>query len=93
VTRTIVTLSGRVQAVGFRYTVLRIAARYDVAGTVRNLRAGARVEIDAEGEPDVVDAFVQDVLANPPFGARVEHVERRSAEPRLLRAFTEAATA
>jgi len=91
-TRTIVTLGGRVQGVGFRYTVLRIAAAYRVAGTVRNLRGGS-VEIDAEGDADEVDAFVRDVLANPPRGARVEQVERRSAEPRLLDAFSEAPTA
>lgn len=91
-TRTIVTLSGRVQGVGFRYTVCRIARRYDVAGTVRNLRAGERVEIDAEGPPDVVDAFVQNILEQPPRGARIENVERRSAEPRLLRTFSEAST-
>jgi acylphosphatase len=92
VTRTIVTLSGRVQGVGFRYTVLRIAKRYAVAGTVRNLRAGERVEIDAEGEADVVDAFVRSILEQPPHGARIANVERRGAEPRLLGTFSEAPT-
>jgi acylphosphatase len=92
VTRTIVTLSGRVQGVGFRYTVMRIARRHDVAGTVRNLRAGERVEVDAEGPADVVDAFIDDVLARPPRGARIDGVERRTAEPRLLGTFSEAPT-
>ncbi len=91
-TRTILTLSGRVQGVGFRYTVLRIATRYDVAGTVRNLRDG-RVEVDAEGSAAAVDAFLQDVLANPPRGARIEHAARGGAEPRLLQTFSEAPTA
>lgn len=91
-TRTIVTLSGRVQGVGFRYTVMRIAKRYDVAGTVRNLRDGERVEIDAEGEADVVDAFVENILEQPPRGARIDGIQRRSAEPRLLRTFSEAPT-
>ncbi|HYW53950.1 MAG TPA: acylphosphatase [Candidatus Elarobacter sp.] len=92
-TRTIVTLGGLVQRVGFRFTVLRIARRHAVAGTVRNLRAGERVEIDAEGADGVVDAFIDDALAHPPRGARVDSVERRTAEPRGLRAFTEAPTA
>ena len=39
--------SGRVQGVGFRYTVKQVAAGYDVAGTVRNLPDG-RVELVAE---------------------------------------------
>jgi acylphosphatase len=93
VTRTIAILSGRVQGVGFRYTVTRIARRHAVAGTVRNLRAGARVEIDAEGEDGAVEAFLADVLANPPRGARVDAVERRTDEPRGLRTFTETETA
>jgi acylphosphatase len=92
VTRTIVTLGGRVQGVGFRYTVMRISKRYDVAGTVRNVRAGERVEIDVEGPADVVDAFVQNILDQPPRGARIDSVERRSAEPRLLDTFSEAPT-
>jgi acylphosphatase len=92
-TRTIVTLSGIVHGVGFRYTALRIAARYPVAGTVRNVRAGERVEIDVEGEAGVVEAFVTDILANPPPAARIDRVERSSAEPRGLRSFSEAPTA
>lgn len=81
------------QNVGFRYTVGRIARRHAVAGTVRNLREGARVEIDVEGEPRDVEAFLDDVLAHPPHGARVDSVERSAAEPRGLRGFAEAETA
>jgi acylphosphatase len=92
VTRAIVTLSGRVQAVGFRDTVRRIAARYDVAGTVRNMRAGERLEIDVEGADDAVRAFLDDVLAHPPRYARVEHVERRTADPGGRHAFVIAPT-
>jgi len=91
--RTIAVLSGRVQNVGFRYTVMRVARRHDVAGTVRNLRDGARVEIDVEGEPAAVESFLDDVLAHPPSGARVDGVERAAAEPRGLPAFTAAETA
>jgi acylphosphatase len=91
-TRTIVTLSGVVQGVGFRYAVLRIAARYAVAGTVRNVRAGERVEIDVEGEAGVVDRFIDDVLAQPPSSARVDRVERRNAEPRGPHGFSDAPT-
>lgn len=92
-TRTIAVVSGRVQNVGFRYNVMRIARRYDVAGTVRNVRDGARLEIDVEGEAAAVEAFLDDILAHPPSGARVDGVERSAAEPRGLRTFTAAETA
>jgi acylphosphatase len=92
VTRTVVTLSGRVQAVGFRQTVLEIAARYPVAGTVRNLRRG-ELEIDAEGEDGILAAFLDDVLAHPPHFARIDRVERSAAEPRGAASFREAPSA
>jgi len=48
--------SGRVQGVGFRYTVKQAASGYDVTGTVRNLIDG-RVELVAEGQMDELNAF------------------------------------
>jgi acylphosphatase len=52
-----VTYSGRVQGVGFRYTAQGLAAGHAVAGYVRNLPTGD-VELVAEGEADVVEAFL-----------------------------------
>ncbi|HEY0395907.1 MAG TPA: acylphosphatase [Candidatus Elarobacter sp.] len=92
-TRVVVTLSGLVQGVGFRFTVLRIAARHPVAGTVRNLHSGDRLEIDTEGDAVEVEAFLREVLENPPRGARVDRVERRTAQPRGATGFTEASSA
>ncbi len=47
--------SGRVQGVGFRYTVCRIAEPFAVTGYVRNLPDGS-VEVVAEGvEQELVD--------------------------------------
>jgi len=50
--------SGRVQGVGFRYAVRRVASGFEVTGAVRNLPDG-RVELVAEGNKDELDAFRQ----------------------------------
>jgi acylphosphatase len=49
--------SGRVQGVGFRYTVEGMAAGYPVAGWVKNL-ANGDVELVAEGPQSDVEAFL-----------------------------------
>jgi len=69
-----VTIHGFVQGIYFRETVRQIAQRHAVAGFVRNFGRD-RVEIEAEGEPAELDAFVDAVLANPPPSARVDRVE------------------
>jgi len=48
---------GRVQGIGFRYTVRHLAKGYDVIGWVRNLADG-RVELLAAGQPEEVDGFL-----------------------------------
>lgn len=50
--------AGRVQGVGFRYTVKALAMGFEVTGTVRNLPDG-RVELVAEGSRDELEAFKQ----------------------------------
>lgn len=50
--------SGRVQGVGFRATVKRVAHGYEVTGTIRNLSDG-RVELAAEGERAELADFQQ----------------------------------
>ena len=50
--------SGRVQGVGFRYTVKRVTAGFEVTGTVRNLADG-RVELVAEGGEAELKEFQQ----------------------------------
>ncbi len=58
----IVSFSGRVQGVGFRYTACRVARRYEVTGYVRNLPDG-RVECVVEGEATEIDAFLAKLIA------------------------------
>lgn len=57
-------ISGFVQSVGYRYFVLRAAARHQVLGTVRNLEDG-RVEVFAEGDRDAISEFKHDLMTGP----------------------------
>ncbi len=52
--------SGRVQGVGFRYTVRQIAAGLGVAGFVRNQPDGT-VQLVAEGPPRAIECLLGDV--------------------------------
>ena len=52
--------SGRVQGVGFRYTVKSLVTGFEIVGTIRNLPDG-RVELFAEGERAELEAFQQAV--------------------------------
>lgn len=74
------------QGVGFRYRVVQIAARFEIAGSVRNTRSGS-VEIDAEGDDEELARFIAAVLESPPRSARVQHVSEREAEPRYVSGF------
>jgi acylphosphatase len=87
VKRVLVVLHGRVQGVFFRQTVLEIATRHNVAGTVRN-RADGTLEIDVEAEPADVEAFLTDVLDNRPHDARVDRVTQEPRTPGGMRGFT-----
>jgi len=49
--------SGRVQGVGFRYSVMQIAAEFVVSGYVMNLPDG-RVQLEVEGVAPEIENFV-----------------------------------
>ncbi|MFZ5807166.1 MAG: acylphosphatase [Verrucomicrobiota bacterium] len=69
------TYSGRVQGVGFRYSVKQLVTGYDVSGYVRN-RPDGTVELWLQGEDEEIDAlekaiaeshllgFIQEVTAD-----------------------------
>lgn len=71
--------SGRVQGVGFRFTVSRIAGRFNVAGFVRNLPDG-KVELVAEGEETELRAFLGSVRESS-MQPNIRDVETSWKEP------------
>src|SRR5512139_414602 len=63
-----ISISGRVQGVGFRPFVYRLAHRHGIGGWVRN--ANGAVEIHAEGRPAQLQRFSDALLAEaPPLSA------------------------
>jgi acylphosphatase len=65
--------SGRVQGVGFRYTVKILAQGFDLAGQVHNLPDG-RVELLAEGSEAELSAFQQSIKDSE-LGPFIKHEE------------------
>jgi len=65
---------GRVQGVGFRYTVRSIAARFLVAGWVRNLDDGT-VELVAEADAGELARFLDAVAES--LAANIAEVDER----------------
>lgn len=79
---------GRVQGVGFRYTVKSLANEFEVSGWVRNLADG-RVELLAVSTDDEeLDAFLQEIL-DIRLAHHIKGVEVSDAEaPGDLRGFS-----
>ena len=77
---------GRVQGVGFRYTVLQIATGFDVTGWIRNLPDG-RVEMLAAGEPDELAAFLQAIHESSLASFIRNHAANDVPAPGKLRGF------
>jgi acylphosphatase len=72
-------VTGRVQGVGFRAFVRRLARDCGVAGWVRNDPDGA-VSVLAAGSDEALERFRAGLGQGPP-GARVASVEEAPAEP------------
>jgi acylphosphatase len=77
---------GRVQGVGFRFTVRHIAKGFDVTGWVRNLPDG-RVELQVTGEEDEVRAFLDQVTQSELHSLIREQSENKLNEPVSARGF------
>jgi hydrogenase maturation protein HypF len=78
-------ITGVVQGVGFRPFVHGLASRHGLGGFVLN--DGAGVVVEAEGEPESLDAFTTAIAAEAPSLARIDRLVADSLEPRGEREF------
>ena len=77
-----VTISGRVQGVGYRYFVEHEARSRDLEGWVRNRRDGS-VEAVLAGPTDAVTAVIA-ACRRGPSSARVETLRDEAGNPDML---------
>lgn len=76
-------ISGRVQGVGFRWFAERQAVEHGVDGYVRNLADG-RVEVFAQAEEQLLEAFCETLRKGPSFSRAKElAVKKASVVPAL----------
>jgi hydrogenase maturation protein HypF len=86
VTARYIELTGIVQGVGFRPFVYNLAVAHGLRGWVRNTSAG--VQIQVEGQPEALDAFVQGLTTRAPPLARIETISVADRSPNGYKGFT-----
>lgn len=69
-------IRGRVQGVGFRPFVYRLAKTLNLAGSVKNDNRGVVVEL--EGEPESVDEFIRRLQRDIRYPARIDDLTREA---------------
>lgn len=73
--------TGRVQGVGFRYTVRQTASGYEVSGWVKNLPDG-RVELLAVSrDPSELEAFLQEIRETSAVAHYIREVHEYPVSP------------
>lgn len=66
------TITGKVQRIGFRFSAMQTAYKFNVKGFVKNV--DGHVYIEAEGDDTSVQEFI-DWCRRGPLGSRVDHVD------------------
>jgi acylphosphatase len=77
-----IVFSGRIQGIGFRFTALNIANRYELKGYVLNLPDGD-VEMVIHGPAEMIDNCVRDLQDS--FVGSISHIdiEEVTHDPKL----------
>ena len=78
-------ITGIVQGVGFRPFVYGLAKRFELNGWVRNTSAGVDIEVDGDG--DVLDAFVKALRDEAPPLSRIDELTASFQTPNGFRSF------
>lgn len=84
--RVLLTVSGRVQGVGFRPFVFRLATRFGLAGTIRNTTVG--VEIDLQAEAGLIEQFKEALFVEKPERAEISQLREVELPVRQVAGFT-----
>lgn len=82
----LLTVSGRVQNVGFRYHTQKAAQKAGIFGYVKNLYDGS-VYIEAEGEEENLDQFILWCHQGPVW-ARVDNVNIQNSQVQNYKDFS-----
>lgn len=69
-----ITVDGRVQGVGFRYTTKMLADQIGITGTVKNQPDGT-VMIEAVGESEEMAQFIEGVKGSPSPAGKVNDIK------------------
>lgn len=80
-----ITITGKVQDVGFRFSALDLSLELGLTGFVKNQDRN-QVYIEVEGEIEHLKTFLR-FCHNGPRGAKIDNVEYQSTEE--LKGFTE----
>lgn len=72
---------GRVQGVGFRYSIKQLAMGFDIVGGIKNLADGS-VELQLMGEEDEVEEFLKEIIEESSMARNIK--EMRAEEIPLL---------
>ncbi len=75
-----VIFEGRVQGVGFRYTVKDLARGFDVCGWVKNLADGS-VELQVMGDSDEVESFIREISEESNVAHHIKNLTAETIPP------------
>lgn len=78
-----ITITGRVQKIGFRYSTQEVATRLNILGFVQNLPDGS-VYIEAEGAEEDIKTFI--IWCHE--GPRWAHVDKVEVEKSAMKNFS-----